>query len=224
MTRTVNRLFHVARALAGLLALAMPALAQQPTQAQISAIRSACRGDYQANCAGVPTGGQAALQCLQQHAGSVSPGCRNALKPLSEKPTQAQAAPEQPAATAAAPSPQLTSEGASLAAQEAATSAWPHTISRNGANVTIYQPQAIEWPGRQKLTARAAVAITPAGQSRPILGTIELTLGHANRRRDWDRPPVGPKLLSHAFPVAGHAAGAGPGREDQRRPAADGDA
>ena len=73
------------------------------------------------NCAGVPTGGQAALQCLQQHAGSVSPGCRNALKPLSEKPTQAQAAPEQPAATAAAPSPQLTLEGASLAAQEAAT-------------------------------------------------------------------------------------------------------
>lgn len=84
MKRTVIPQFDIALALSVLLALAAPALAQQPSQAQINAIRSACRGDYQANCAGVPTGGKAALQCLQQHAASVSAGCRNALAPLSE--------------------------------------------------------------------------------------------------------------------------------------------
>jgi hypothetical protein len=59
--------------------LSVPAVAQQPTQAQAGAIRSACRGDYQTYCASVPTGGQAALQCLQQNAGSVSAGCQQAL-------------------------------------------------------------------------------------------------------------------------------------------------
>ena len=57
----MNRPCHVAAALAVMLALAPAALAQQPTQAQISAVRSACRGHYMANCSGVPTGGQAAL-------------------------------------------------------------------------------------------------------------------------------------------------------------------
>ncbi len=56
-----------------------PLLAQQPTQEQANAIRQECRMDYQQVCAGVPTGGSAALQCLQQHASSVSPGCQRAL-------------------------------------------------------------------------------------------------------------------------------------------------
>ena len=44
-----------------LLCQAGAALAQgTPTQAQASAIRSACRTDYQAHCADVPTGGAAA--------------------------------------------------------------------------------------------------------------------------------------------------------------------
>ena len=40
--------------------------AAQPTAAQQSAIRSACSGDYQSYCAGVPTGGSAALACLEK--------------------------------------------------------------------------------------------------------------------------------------------------------------
>ena len=67
----------------GLCALSGLAAAQQPTQAQASAIRQACRGDYMANCSGVPTGGAAALQCLQQNAANVSPGCRQALQAAS---------------------------------------------------------------------------------------------------------------------------------------------
>jgi hypothetical protein len=65
---------------------------------------------------------------------------------------------------------------ADYGAAQAAAAAWPHTISRDGATVTVYQPQAISWPERQTLTARAAVAIARPGQSKPLLGTIELTL------------------------------------------------
>jgi len=56
-----------------------PAQAQQPTQAQIATIRQTCRIDYQAHCATVPTGGAAALQCLQQNAQSLSAPCQQAL-------------------------------------------------------------------------------------------------------------------------------------------------
>ncbi len=59
--------------------LAVPAAAQTPTQAQSSAIRSACRGDYMNVCANVPTGGRAALECLEQHQNAVSSGCAAAL-------------------------------------------------------------------------------------------------------------------------------------------------
>jgi hypothetical protein len=60
-------------------ALGAPALAQQPTQAQVSAIKQACRSDYQSYCASVPTGGSAALQCLQSNAASLSPPCQQAV-------------------------------------------------------------------------------------------------------------------------------------------------
>jgi hypothetical protein len=53
--------------------------AQQPTQAQIGAIKQSCRSDYQANCSGVPTGGSAALQCLQGHVANLSPSCQTAV-------------------------------------------------------------------------------------------------------------------------------------------------
>lgn len=70
-------------ACAGIAALALVGVdlvaAQQPTSAQQNAIRQACRSDYQAVCASVPTGGSAALQCLRQNAGSVSAPCQQAL-------------------------------------------------------------------------------------------------------------------------------------------------
>jgi len=67
-----------------LIALCGPALAQQPTQAQANAIRQACRADYQTHCSNVPTGGSAALSCLQQNASSLSPGCQTALSAISK--------------------------------------------------------------------------------------------------------------------------------------------
>ena len=73
-----------------------PAAAAQPTQAQTQAIRNSCRADFQAHCAGVPTGGQAALSCLIQHEATLSPPCHQAVAAVSSAP---------PAAAAPAPAP-----------------------------------------------------------------------------------------------------------------------
>jgi hypothetical protein len=51
-----------------------------PTQAQQQAIRSSCQSDYRAHCASVPTGGSAALQCLEQNLSSLSSACQQAVK------------------------------------------------------------------------------------------------------------------------------------------------
>ena len=53
--------------------------AGKPTDAQVAAIRSACRGDYPKVCAGVPTGGAPALECLEKNKARVSAGCGKAL-------------------------------------------------------------------------------------------------------------------------------------------------
>ena len=79
--------------------------------------------------------------------------------------------------------------------------AWPHTIDVNGAPVTVYEPQAIDWPNRATLRARAAIAITPPGSAHPILGTIELAgsteVDTANNVVYFERPT----LLSSSFPA-----------------------
>ena len=55
---------------------------KKPSSAQVTAIRSACRSDYQQNCAGVPTGGAAALSCLQKNKENLSAGCQRAVSAL----------------------------------------------------------------------------------------------------------------------------------------------
>jgi hypothetical protein len=59
------------------------ATAKKPSSAQIAAIRSACRADYPKVCAGVPTGGAAALQCLEKNKSKVSAGCEKAVAAVS---------------------------------------------------------------------------------------------------------------------------------------------
>jgi hypothetical protein len=53
--------------------------AKKPSSAQISAIRSACRSDYPKVCAGVPTGGAPALQCLEKNKAKLSAACEKAV-------------------------------------------------------------------------------------------------------------------------------------------------
>jgi outer membrane biosynthesis protein TonB len=53
--------------------------ATKPSQAQVSAIKSNCRSDYPKVCAGVPAGGQAALECLEKNKSKVSAACAKAV-------------------------------------------------------------------------------------------------------------------------------------------------
>lgn len=93
------------------------AAAQQPTQAQIGAIKQSCRSDYQANCSGVPTGGSAALQCLQGHMASLSPPCQTAVSTAmggGSAASTGQAAPSTGASAAGRPPPMSMREQAAL--------------------------------------------------------------------------------------------------------------
>jgi hypothetical protein len=87
-------------------AAAAPA-AGQPSSAQISAIRSACRSDYPKVCAGVPTGGAPALQCLEKNKAKLSAGCEKAVSAASGggAAAAAPAAGAAPAGAAAAAAP-----------------------------------------------------------------------------------------------------------------------
>src|SRR6516165_12255072 len=94
-------------AVLGVAGACAPLAAQQLTDAQRSAIKSACRGDYQRVCANVPAGTKDSLQCLVQHSDQVSSGCRAALAPAtasagSAPASSAAAAAAAPAATASA--------------------------------------------------------------------------------------------------------------------------
>src|SRR5579871_709156 len=84
----------------------------KPSSAQIAAIRSNCRSDYPRVCAGVPTGGAAALECLEKNKAKLSAACGKAVAAAgggaaapaasSAAPASANAAPPE-AAPAAAP-------------------------------------------------------------------------------------------------------------------------
>jgi len=105
---SVSRLNHVwaAALVAATIGAAGDALAQQPSQAQLNALRSSCRGDYMAHCSSVPTGGAPALNCLKQHMSALSGGCRSAVSAISPAAPPAAVAASAPAsAPAAAPPP-----------------------------------------------------------------------------------------------------------------------
>jgi len=75
--------------------------AKKPGDAQVAAIRGACRSDYPKVCAGVPTGGAPALQCLEKNKSKVSANCEKAISAASGGAAAAGAA-GAPAATATA--------------------------------------------------------------------------------------------------------------------------
>ena len=99
--------------------VATPAFSQAPTDAQRDAIRSECRSDYQAQCASIPPGGEASLQCLQKNVSSLSPGCQNAVKAVA---VAAPAAPKAESAPAAAPAKPAATTAAPAAAPKAVAS------------------------------------------------------------------------------------------------------
>ena len=76
--------------------------AKKPSDAQVTAIRTACRSDYQKVCAGVPAGGTAALQCLEKNKTKVSAPCEKAVSAAGTvlRPPPARTATAAPAAAA----------------------------------------------------------------------------------------------------------------------------
>jgi hypothetical protein len=133
--------------------MATPALAQQPTDAQRSAIRSACRSDYMAHCASVPPGGLASLQCLQKNMSNLAPSCQSAVNAVA-KPAEP-AASSEPAAPTAAPKAE---------APAAAEPAKPAEASKPAATVTA-APKAAAPPAVKKPSAAQVSAIRSACRS-----------------------------------------------------------
>src|SRR5260370_4937250 len=80
-------------------------MAKKPSSAQVAAIRSACRSDYQKVCAGVPTGGSAALQCLEKNTSKVSASCQKAVPPAGRGGAAPAAGTAPPAAATHSPAP-----------------------------------------------------------------------------------------------------------------------
>lgn len=72
-----------------------------PTAAEQQAIRSSCQSDYRAYCASVPTGGAAALQCLEKNLASLSPSCQEAVQAVGGASGATPVAPAAPATEAA---------------------------------------------------------------------------------------------------------------------------
>src|SRR5882757_2436222 len=121
-----NTLKHVStrKALlaATLFATATSAFAQAPTEAQKSAIRSACRSDFMAHCSSVTPGGVEAYQCLQKNMSSLSSGCQTAVRavePAAAPKTEAAPAKSEPAKTEAAPAAEPAAKPAASAAPKA---------------------------------------------------------------------------------------------------------
>ena len=90
---------------------------------------------------------------------------------------RAQAAkPATPATAKPAPAP--TKAATPATAKPAATSAtaaapgWPRVYADQAGQLVIYEPQISEWRDQKNLTLHAAVAYTPAGATKPLLGTI----------------------------------------------------
>jgi hypothetical protein len=86
-----------------LLALSLHhAAAQQPTQEQREAIRSACMADFLANCEGTEPGGREAFECLVRHETALHPACKTAVNAAMPKPAETA---QPPAPTVAPPPP-----------------------------------------------------------------------------------------------------------------------
>lgn len=173
------------------LATAMSAVSQQPTDEQRNAIRSACRSDYEANCASVPPGGAASLQCLQQNMSKLSGSCQQAVKaiepaaaPKAETaPAPAAAAPAKAAAPAAAPKAAATTPAQKPTdAQTAAIrSACRSDYQKNCASVPPGGAPALNCleKNKSKLSASCQQAVNavsggaavPAGGSAPAAST-----------------------------------------------------
>jgi len=153
-----------------LLVLCTPAVAQL-SDAQRSAIKSACRGDYMSVCSSVPTGTQASLQCLVQHSQDVSAGCRGALAPALPAPAAGTAAAGAAPSATSAPVPATAAPAAPATAAAPASTLSPRDEARAvrancGSDLQKYCADVRLGGGRALQCLRVHAAdLTPACQS-----------------------------------------------------------
>ncbi|MBV8664293.1 MAG: hypothetical protein JO107_14465, partial [Hyphomicrobiales bacterium] len=127
--------------------------AQQPSQAQVSAVRSACRSDYIAHCASIPPGGKPALDCLRKNVASLSPTCQNAVNALGGQ----RAAPPAAAAPAAATPPAAAPATSPPAAAESAPP--PPAVAAPAAPAAAPPPPAAAAPAYPPMSPRQEMAV-----------------------------------------------------------------
>lgn len=135
-----------------LFAMTASTFSQAPTDAQRSAIRAQCRADYQANCASIPPGGMASLQCLQKNMSSLSPGCQTAVRAVE--------APAAPKAETAPATPKAESAPDTATAKPAAETATPTPAPKTAA-----VPKPATSPAAKKPSSAQVAAIRSACRS-----------------------------------------------------------
>lgn len=160
MSRPILQALPIAAAVFALAFGSPFAMAQAPSKAQQSAIRSACPSDYRTYCASVPPGGKPALDCLQQNVAKLSDACRTAVQAVSGS-----------AATAPAASPPASGE-----AKSGTTTPPPATTT--GAAPAVKTPVA-----KTPATKAPAAAAAPAGAD--LAPRQEAALIRQSCRRDF---------------------------------------
>ena len=176
----INTLRYAAALWAALVAVtfaaAVPAFSQPPTDAQRSAIRSECRSDYEAHCAGIPPGGAASLQCLQKNMSTLSPSCQAAVRavepPAAPKPATAAPA-EAPKAAAGTPAAKKPSDAQVAAIRSACRSDYPKVcagVPTGGSaalNCLEKNKSKVSASCQQAVNAASGDAATPAAGGAP---------------------------------------------------------
>ena len=84
---------------------------------------------------------------------------------------------------------------------QAAPPSWPHTVTAQGATITMEQPQVISWQNQAVLNARCAVSITRPGQAQPLLGTLTVAVTTRPDMRTRQVALLEPRLVSSRFPT-----------------------
>ncbi|MCX5579162.1 cysteine rich repeat-containing protein [Kaistia terrae] len=148
MARPISRFLQVFASAAFAVILGfglLPVMAQTPSKAQQSAIRSACPTDYRTYCASVPPGGMPALNCLQQNVAKLSDACRTAVQAVGGS----AAAPATQPADATAPAGDATKPAAKTTGAAPATKA-PAAAAKTPPAAAAATPPAVNLAPRQE--------------------------------------------------------------------------
>jgi len=158
--------------------------AQQPSQAQINTVRSACRSDYIAHCASIPPGGKPALECLQKNVASLSPTCQKAVNAMSGGGGATGQGGQSPAPPAAATPTEAPPPAAAPAnPPPAATAPAP-------------QPPAVAAPAPAPPPPAAAAPVYPPMSPRQEMAVLRWSCGRDFRALCAGVPPGGGRVIA----------------------------